>query len=88
MPDSLDHLAVSPSGFVFDPSTGATFSANPTARLLLEGVRDGLGLAALVDRLTGDFELPPEADLPRDVLEFVRVMQEQGLLDPGFELGA
>lgn len=81
-------LAISPSGFVFDPRSGATFSANPTARLLLEGLRDGLGLAALVARLREKMEVDPESDLQRDVLEFIRQLQDEGLLGSDDEVGA
>lgn len=84
---SLDQLAISASGFVFDPITGATFTVNTSGRALLEGLRDGLGLSALVDRL-GDAFTAGDADLSRDVLEFVRALQDTGLLPAGFEVGA
>ena len=85
MTDSLQHLAISPSGFVFDPTVGATFTANPAARVLLEGIRDGLGLEALAELLEERFEIHGE-DLSRDVLEFVRVLQDEGVLPRAFEL--
>lgn len=85
MHHSLHNLAISPSGFVFDPQSGATFSVNPTARLLLEGIRDGLGLDALVLAVQGQFETYGE-DLRRDALEFTRLLQDQGLLPREFEL--
>ena len=76
-----------PSGFVFDPRTGATFSLNETGRLLLEGIRDGHGLKDLTDTLSSHFDAGA-ADLCRDVFEFVRLLQGQGLLAANFELGA
>ncbi len=47
MHDALRHLAISPSGFVFDPNTGSTFTCNETGRPLLEGLREGLAWAGL-----------------------------------------
>ena len=85
MTPTLDNLAISPTGFVFDPQSGATFSTNPAGRLLIEGIRDGLGLDALVDRMHEAFSVDG-ADLRRDALEFVRVLQDQGLLAKDFEL--
>ncbi|MBN2799871.1 MAG: PqqD family protein [Deltaproteobacteria bacterium] len=79
-------LAISPSGFVFDPRTGATFSANPAARLLLEGMQEGEGLAALVARLQAHFEVGEADDLERDVLEFLRVLQDETLVPAEREL--
>ncbi|HCH64358.1 MAG: HPr-rel-A system PqqD family protein [Deltaproteobacteria bacterium] len=81
----LAQLAISPSGFVFDPHTGGTFTVNATGRLILEGVRDGLGLAALTRHLERRFA-PGGADLERDVLEYVARLRENGLLPAGFEL--
>lgn len=85
--NALNDLAISPSGFVFDPRTGATFSVNEVGRVLLEGLRDGHGLAALGAHLAARFDVDG-ADLHRDVLEFVRRLQGEGLLDARFELEA
>lgn len=82
---SLDHLALSPSGFVFDPHTGATFTANPTALRLLTGLRDGRSLDALVAEVEGNFDTRG-ADVRRHVLEFVRTLQDEGVLPRDFEL--
>jgi hypothetical protein len=81
----LERLAISASGFVFDPLTGATFTLNATGRALVEGLRDGLGLDDLIDRLKERFDAD-HADLHRDVLEFVRALQEQALLPNNFDL--
>ena len=85
MQSPLSHLAISPSGFVFDPRTGATFTVNATGRALLEGIRDGLGLAELVRLLESEAEVG-DADLRRDILEYTRSLQEQRLIDQDFEL--
>jgi hypothetical protein len=83
----LEDLAVSASGFLFDPGSGATFTTNPAGALLLEGLRRGDGLAALVDLARSRFDVS-EADVARDVLEFVRTLQAERLLPADFELGA
>lgn len=85
MREQLQHLAISPSGFVFDPMTGATFTANRSAMALLEGIREGRNLESLVKGLEETFE-QRGADLRRDILEFVRTLQDEGLLPREFEL--
>lgn len=82
----LSELAISASGFVFDPRTGATFTVNDPGRLLLEGLRDGLDLDGLTAALAEAFAVPDHADLSRDVLEFSRRLQDEGLLPADFEL--
>ncbi|MFT4625675.1 MAG: hypothetical protein ACI8PZ_004346 [Myxococcota bacterium] len=81
----LARLAISPQGFVFDPVTGGTFTLNGTGRAIVEAVRDGSSLDDIVQRIDTDFEATG-ADLERDVLEFVRVLREAGLLPASFEL--
>lgn len=85
--ERLAQLAISPSGFVFDPRTGATYTCNPTGRAVVAGLVEGEGLEGLVARLAAAFDAKDE-DLGRDILEYVRLLREHGLLPPGFELGA
>ena len=83
--ERLSNLALSPTGFVFDPRSGATFTVNATGRAVLETLRDGGGLQAVVDRLSSGFSCDA-ADLKRDALEYVRLLREHELLPKGFEL--
>ncbi len=83
--DRLAQLAISPTGFVFDPRSGATFTVNASGRLLIEGIRDGEGLESIVEAITEAFDVG-EADLRRDALEYTRVLRDQGLLPADFEL--
>ncbi len=83
--DRLASLAISPTGFVFDPRSGATFTVNATGRTIIEALRDGRGLDDAVTMLAGAFD-SGRADLRRDVLEYVRVLRDQGLLPADYEL--
>lgn len=85
MDPQLRDLAVSPSGFVFDPRTGQTCTLNSTGLLTLEALRDGMPLAGVLQRLEGAFDTAG-ADLTRDVLDFVRSLREAGLVAASFEL--
>lgn len=82
---TLDQLAISPSGFVFDPTSGSTFTANATAQALLDGIRGGRTLDELAEHLGEQFDVGSE-DLCRDVLEFVAVLRDEGLLPADFQL--
>lgn len=82
---ALESLAISASGFVFDPVNGVTFTVNATGRALLEGLRDGLDLDGLTRKLADGFDVGG-ADLQRDVLEYVRALRDAGLLPSTFEL--
>lgn len=77
----LQDLALSESGFVFDPFTGATFTANPTGLLVLQGLRDGLSRSQIVERLRQQFSVDEIFEqVESDVGDFVRLLVQQALL--------
>jgi len=82
----LRDLAVSESGFVFDPYSGASFNTNATGRTILEALKEGLDRGGVVARLEEQFEVGEEADLERDLDEFVFMLRENGVLPADFEL--
>jgi hypothetical protein len=81
----LKDLAVSESGFVFDPFTGATFNTNSTGRAIIEGLKEGLDRGPLLASLRDAFEVGSE-DLERDLDEFLYLLRENGILPNGFQL--
>jgi PqqD family protein of HPr-rel-A system len=83
--ERLGQLAISPTGFVFDPRSGVTYTINATGRSVIEALRDGADLDELVERLNDSFETDGD-DLRRDALEYVRLLREHGLLPVDFEL--
>ena len=87
MPDTqvLKDLAVSESGFVFDPHTGSTFTLNETGKAVLEGLREGCDLEELAELLDDRFEVG-SADVRRDLYEFLRLLRQHGLVGSGHEL--
>ena len=82
----LRDLAISDTGFVFDPYSGATFSANATALCLLDGLKHGLDRQHLADTLRERFEVTDE-DLPRDIDDLVHTLRLNGLVPSDFEVG-
>jgi hypothetical protein len=76
----LRDLAISESGFVFDPFTGLTFSVNPTGQFILLKLREGLGTEGIERELSRSFELYGDDDPARDVREFLGLLREQGVL--------
>lgn len=81
----MDHprirdLAISGTGFVFDPHTGSTFSANETGLEILRALAEGLDRAAISARLRERFEVEaPEVE--RDLSEFLLALRRDELLE-------
>lgn len=82
---NLLDLAVSDSGFVFDPRSGTTFTVNKAGVVLLRGIVRGLDRSELMEELRAVFEVL-DADLHRDVDEFVQLLRENQLVPHDFVL--
>jgi PqqD family protein of HPr-rel-A system len=83
----LKEVAISDTGFVFDPMTGLTFSLNPTGRFILERLREGRDGREVLADLRAAFDTMDGDDLARDLGEFLRQLQEQGILPRDAEIG-
>ena len=73
--DVLGRLAVSESGFVFDPSTGHNFTVNETGVALLRLMQKGLRLDQLLAALAEEYDGEPR-EMERDVLEFTGALRD------------
>lgn len=81
----LADLALSETGFVFDPYTGATFSANAAGLAILRQLKEGASRSDIVSHLESEFEIHG-ADLQRDLDEFLHLLEQNDLLPQHFIL--
>ncbi len=72
----MRRLAISESGFVFDPVSGHSLIANDTGRTVLRLLQQGIHLEQVLDSLEQEYEASPQ-ELERDVLEFIGTLREQ-----------
>jgi PqqD family protein of HPr-rel-A system len=75
----LNSLAVSSTGFVFDPRSGATFTLNATGLAVLLALREGATVDAVVQKLGESFE-GATANAREDVLDFMQALRVHGLV--------
>ena len=78
---TLRNLAISDTGFVFEPRSGATFTLNATGLVVLLALRDGAGVDQIVDKLKQGFD-GANGGTREDVVDFVQTLRAQGLLGP------
>ena len=84
-PSRLKDLAISESGFVFDPMSGATFMANATGVCIILALRQGRRRGEIIERLRQEFSVEA-GDLESDLGDFVRLLVQQGILPADFAL--
>ncbi|GEM_PF-154455 len=77
--NQLSMLAISDTGFVFDPRTGHSYAVNATGLLLLKCLKQGLDLAAAQRELEDLFDCP--SNVANDLHNFVRSLVSHRLLD-------
>ncbi|MBX3723993.1 MAG: HPr-rel-A system PqqD family peptide chaperone [Turneriella sp.] len=80
--NKLKNLALSETGFLFDPATGNTFTLNESAIFILNALKQGLQQRQIAEALTTDFEVSPAQAL-EDVSDALLQLKEVGLITGG-----
>jgi PqqD family protein of HPr-rel-A system len=75
----LRDLAMSETGFVFDPYSGSTYTVNATGLVILQALKEGLGREALEERVRERFDAKGR-DVERDVDDFVAALRQYGIV--------
>ena len=74
----LRNLAVSETGFVFDPVSGHTFNTNRTGYAILNLLKEDLSLEEIIESLVDRFEVENEVAV-REVRDFIFRLKDLGL---------
>jgi len=73
-------LRISDQGMVFDPSTGETFTLNPTGMAILKLMAEGAEEPQIYENLKKDYELT-QAEFDRVFLDFISVLKSYQLME-------
>ena len=73
--ETLRRLAVSESGFVFDPVSGHNFTVNDTGLVILRRLQHDQDFSRLLQELHQEFDADP-SEIERDIIEFVGMLRE------------
>lgn len=75
---TINQLATNDSGFVFDPATGASFTANKTAIFIIKRMQQGEAAKDIARGLIDTFEEASE-DISRDIEDFIQHLKVFGI---------
>ena len=78
----LKTLAISESGLVFDPATGAIYTSNSVGLLILDALKDGKEDVAIRDLLLKNYEVDAQT-VERDMYDFISQLNGSGVLGNG-----
>ena len=76
------NIATSESGFIFNPSTGDSWSANPLAAEIMEWMKQGFAPAEIRQKISDKYEVDP-LRLERDWDDFMNQLRHANLLETG-----
>jgi len=72
---NLQRLAISESGFVFDPVSGHNFTVNETGLSILRLLQKDTDVEPILSQLSNDYDASLR-DIERDVIEFASVLRD------------
>ncbi len=74
------NIAISDSGFIFNPDTGESFSANPIGLEVLELLKDGLDFENIQKKILEKYKSDKDT-VERDYHDFINLLSQNNLID-------
>ena len=74
------NIAVSETGFVFDPTTGESYSINPVGQEILELLKEGKPVEEITEVMTGQYEIDA-ASFEKYYYDFMGMLRQFQLID-------
>lgn len=80
--NKIKNLALSETGFLFDPATGNTYTLNESAVFILKALKEGKSPAVIAGDLTAEYEVS-EVQASEDVSDAILQLKEAGFIAAG-----
>lgn len=76
-----NNIALSESGFIFNPNTGESFTLNPTGQLLFGLIREGREYSSIRKYFLEHFDTE-ESIFEKDFEDFIHMMTSYQMMEP------
>ena len=76
---TLKNLAISDTGFIFDPFSGKTFTVNEIGMVIIQSLKNGEDVAFIQNKILEEFDTTLD-QLDRDISDFLIQLKEQSLI--------
>lgn len=74
------NVAVSDSGFVFNPSTGDSFSVNPVGQEIINLIKDGKSQKQIIQQINAEYFID-EGTIEKDLDDFKKLLATYKLIE-------
>lgn len=75
------NIAISDSGFVFDPGTGDSYSLNPTGLEIVQMIKSGKPYEEILQEMSAKYEMDGES-FERYFYDFTTTLKQMRLTEP------
>lgn len=76
------NIAISDSGFIFNPDTGESFTANPIGLEILDMLKEGLDFEAVQKKLMDKYKSDKDT-VEKDYHDFINLLGEYNIIEHG-----
>ena len=77
--EQLKNLAISDSGFIFDPNSGRTYTVSQTGLDILNLLKKGSDITSIIQTIHDEYDISKD-QLERDFSDFIIQLKEYGLV--------
>ena len=74
------NIAVSETGFVFDPTSGESYSINPVGQEILQQLKEGKSDQEISTAMTGEYEID-DAGFEKYYYDFIGMLRQFQLIE-------
>jgi len=74
------NIAVSETGFVFDPTSGESYSINPVGQEILQQMKEGKSAEDIATVITGQYEID-DASFEKYYYDFIGMLRQFQLIE-------
>lgn len=74
------NIAISDSGFLFNPSTGDSFSMNPIGHEILQMIQDEKSEMDIIDEITANYAIDKNT-VEKDLYDFINMLKTHKLIE-------
>ncbi|MBF0118571.1 MAG: PqqD family protein [Desulfobacterales bacterium] len=78
--DRLLSLAISDTGFIFDPNTGFPFNANSTGIEIIKYLKENKDISEIIDIFLEEYDISKKDELESDIMDFVQHLKNYYLI--------
>lgn len=73
-------VAVSDSGFVFNPTTGESYSVNPIGMNIIRLMKEGKSFKEITEQIVANYHAEPTT-IDKDLYDFMEMLNHYSLMD-------